>query len=208
MPSTNYKANWKKAISKKEINQTLWGGLGVVTYVVIPSIIKRLTGGAVDGWGGYAIASGGTFLAGALFDIPGLRYSAVALSLVHLAYAKFSNTMSEIGIPVWRMGGDLAFSNNTSVSSNENLGLASRITSYDLPSDLGYSSRPANELSGYGTIPNALNDYGTINSMSDYGTIDSLSDYGTIDSLSDGSVWGTGRNKVSKQTKFKLVSNN
>lgn len=142
----NYKKNVKDSFSKKEVNNSLWALGSIATWFVLPNLLKKVSNGVVDGWYGYATAFALTFGTGAVLGIPALRYTAIGLGAVHLAYAKLGGTMADLGIPNWRLGGDFA---NTAPNPNINSdtpalnGLSNNIT---LPNGYSWDSRPAYEL--------------------------------------------------------------
>lgn len=93
------KANFKKATTKKEVNEDLKALIAVPVYLLIPSILK------LSGWTGLLASFGLTWGAGAAFDWPSVRRAAYGITAIHLFYAKMSGTFnSMLGVPPWRMG--------------------------------------------------------------------------------------------------------
>ncbi len=95
----NFGANFKKATAQPAINESLWALLALPLWIV-PSSVLKLTG-----WSGWAMSFATTWLAGALFDKPAIRYAAVGLGITQIGYTKMSGALNDIGIPPWRMGG-------------------------------------------------------------------------------------------------------
>lgn len=97
----NFEKNFKTASSKKEVMKDVWGLLAGLTWLLPASFLK------LDGWGGFALASVGTWLTGALFNIEAMRRSALAIGAVHLLYSKGSKTIQDnLKVDLWRMGGE------------------------------------------------------------------------------------------------------
>lgn len=94
--------NLKKSVTAAELKDLGWAGLGGVMYTMLPTPFK------VNGWGGLAIAVGGTWLAGALFDIRGLRSAAVGVGVAHLMYGFANPKIQEwFGVPIWKFNAGL-----------------------------------------------------------------------------------------------------
>lgn len=149
----NFKANLKKAFSKTEIGNMLWGTLAIGTWIVVPSLLKKLKPEWFDGWVSYAVALGVTFFTGVVLDKAALRYSALAIGSVHIGYAKLSGLFEDMGITEWRLGGDLA----TSKSAMNGLNALNELVTIRSKEGYDYPARPAleegNGLSGYLTQP-------------------------------------------------------
>lgn len=95
----NFEKNFKMASSKKEVMKDAWGLLAGLTWLIPASLLK------LEGWGGFAVASIGTWLTGALFNIEAMRRSALAVGAVHLLYSKGTKTIKDnLNVDLWRMG--------------------------------------------------------------------------------------------------------
>jgi len=95
----DFEKNFKKSTTETEITKDLWGLLAGLTWLLPASFLK------LSGWGGFALASVGTWLTGALFDIEAMRRSALAVGAVHLLYSKGSKTIQDsLNVSLWRMG--------------------------------------------------------------------------------------------------------
>lgn len=94
--------NLKKSVTTVELKDLAWSAFGGVLYTMLPTPFK------INGWGGFALAVGGTWLAGALFDIRGLRAAAIGVGAAHLMYGFANPTIEKtFGTPIWRFNGGL-----------------------------------------------------------------------------------------------------
>lgn len=164
-PSTKIRANLKKNTSKDDFIDGLWTlGLMPITYLAIPAFLKKYVWeGFGEGWSGLATAWATTFFAGAAFDIKTLTYGSFAATGVHIVMAKGQGLMDDIGLPVWRMGGDYStpalISPETQTTAN-GMGYLEPGSSI-LSSPLGYDYMTRTGLEAYvaGAGANQLNAY-------------------------------------------------
>lgn len=106
--------NIKIAAKKENLIEDLKSGLAAVTYGIVPSVLK------LDGWLGYAVAVGGTWLTGAALGWKGVTGTAFGAGLIHLLYSKGDTYMADANMPLWRMGATGLGNPDTSGSSGTN----------------------------------------------------------------------------------------
>jgi len=129
----DFQKNFKKSTAEAEITKDLWGLLAGLTWLLPASFLK------LSGWGGFALASVGTWLTGALFDIEAMRRSALAVGAVHLLYSKGSKTIQDnLNVSLWRMGEEFT---ETPAKVEEKVGsLRGLSNGFNSPTQTGSSS--------------------------------------------------------------------
>lgn len=152
MPSFKVVANFKKNTRKEVLMNDFGAVTAAVPYVILPTVV------GLNGWGAFALAVGGTWLLGAIFDIPQWRQGAAAIGSAHLCYTVFAGAIEKVmPHPLWRLEGGLnglwGLSDNT-----PSMPLQAGSTVTTTPD--GYQVQSYKQLTEATTIPdNGMADY-------------------------------------------------
>lgn len=165
-------SNLKSALTKNALIHDAQGLLGGILYPLIPTILNQ------NGWTGVALALGGAWVTGAIFNLPGLRAGAMGSFATHVMYTHVNPSIKDVlGRPLFRFKPNTVLVYRNPVTGEEETlgddGLQANAQLVTLPTGekvVGYNAQGMSDYNLFPSpeAPSGVNDYVNTNGMNDY----------------------------------------